>query len=92
MTKVSEDIRMFSREQRVVKILKPTKADLFGSLKVGDIIKFWCDVKRVGVSRGRSYAVYVAVQVVPNGYITSCSFNEISNRLSNFVLEDAHDQ
>jgi hypothetical protein len=80
-------IMLESNVQKVVKINKKTKAQMFKNLKVGDRIHLSIAVKAAGSHRG-TYASYITIQNLQTEEVAVKSFNEIGTILDCFEFEE----
>lgn len=71
------DMTMRSEVLVVSKIVKKTQARTFKEFEVGDRIRLSVESKRVGSSRGRSYAVDVRVDNLTSGKSVHKTFNQL---------------
>jgi hypothetical protein len=80
-------IVMMSEVYRITRIVKPTKAEFFRNLKVGNLVRFSMEMKGPGrTGRSGVYASYIKIHNLSTGSYTSRSMNELDNRLENFEL------
>ena len=71
----------------ITKINKKSSAKMFKDLIVGDKIKLSIEVEYLGISRGRTYAPYIAIQNINTKEFTLKSFNQITSVLDCFELQ-----
>jgi hypothetical protein len=81
-------IILTSKQLVLTKILKPTKAKVFGDLSVGDIVELSIAVEAAGTNRGATYASYIKVTNTKTKDFVYKSFNEIAPILKNFIFEE----
>lgn len=82
------DIKLYSDNYTVVKILKPTKAKFFKDIKVGDLLQFTTTLSHRGSSsNGSPYASYFTAYNYRNKDSITISQSEMVNRLGHFILE-----
>jgi len=83
------DIVMISPNYRIARIVKKTRAKLFGEMREGDLIRFKSRLHHAGsASGGGVYATYITVENVTQGTSTTQSQSIITNILRNsFELE-----
>lgn len=84
------EINMKSKKIKISKINRKTKAEMFETLKENDYIIFEIPLKRSG--SGRSvYASYIKITNLRTNEYTYKSFNELSNILDAFELQEVGD-
>jgi len=69
---------------RIVKVLKPTKAKMFGNLVEGDILSLTIPFEAPGQNRGKPYATNVKAVCDRTKESITLSLTEIQKRLSSF--------
>jgi hypothetical protein len=82
------EIVLRSNDQRVISIIKPTKAKFFADIEVGDRLHFYLTMSRPGRNRGVTYAQYLTVLNLSNGRRSTESMTSLTNRLQSFELEE----
>jgi len=85
-------IIMKSKNIKIVKILRKTKASMFKDLKENDIITFELSLKRAGRSWDTgTYASYIKITNITTCEYVYKSSNQLSNILNAFELEEVGD-
>lgn len=83
------DIYMQSKILEVTKIIKKTKAKLFGTLKVGDKIKLKIQVDKVGSkTNGTTYSPIITIMNIKSNECVYKSFNELGRIFSCFEFKE----
>jgi len=83
-----QNIMMKSGTFVVTKIVKKTKSKFFKNVEVGHKLIFSVPLGYVGTSKNGSYAVYIKVLNVDLGKVSNASFNQMSNSLRSFELQE----
>lgn len=72
----------------VKKINRKSTSPCFKDLKVGDVIEFSIEIKRVGMNSRGTRAAYIRCCNMQTGNVSVLSFNEIVNVLNCCELEE----
>ena len=83
-----QSIMMKSGTFVVTKIIKKTKSKFFKNVEVGHKLIFSVPLGYVGTSKSGSYAVYIRALNIDLGKTSDASFNQMSNSLRNFDLQE----
>ena len=82
-----------SNDYEIIKLNKKTKAKGFCELKVGDVIHFETEIKRVGRNGNRLYASgFSCINSVTNEKIGGFTHNESERYLEIFELKDLEEE
>lgn len=81
------DIILKSNVAVVKNIIGKSTAKMFNQLTIGDKLRFYTTIQNVGISRNRSYAVFIIVENLDTNESVKKSFNELSNILDKFDFE-----
>lgn len=77
---------------KVTKINRKSSSPCFKDLKIGDVIEFSIEIKRVGSSSRGTRAAYITCCNEQTGYESNLSFNQIGNILHCCELEEIENE
>lgn len=85
---------MKSPKYRVIRILKKTKAEMFGEIEAGDIIQFSVPIERAGSNRGSTYSTNIRVRNISKSadQLAFKTFNQLPSLIEYFELEETEDE